>query len=184
MLDPRSAFTVDTHELGRRAGAMKEFDRTIELTEPMGTDVIAVQDKLDVHVRLESVVEGVLVTGSISALAEGECARCLDPVEITLDSPFQELYVYQPEERTRGHMAAEMEGEDDEVLSMEGDYLSIEMPIRDALVLSLPMSPLCDPDCPGLCPECGARLADEPGHAHESTDPRWEALRAALEENS
>lgn len=182
MLDPRSPFTVDTHDLGRRAGAMKEFDRTVDLTEPMGTDVIAVPDQIDLHVRLESVVEGVLVTGDLSATARGECVRCLDPVVIELDSRFQELYVYGPEQHSRGSVAVEMEGEDDEVLAMEGDLLSIELPIRDAVVLSLPMTPLCDPDCPGLCPECGIRLADEPGHGHEVSDPRWEALRAALEE--
>ena len=181
MLDPRSPFTIDTHELGRRAGAMKEFDRRVELDEPMGTDVIAVNDSLDVHIRLESVVEGVLVTGTITATADGECVRCLEPVVVDVDAPFQELYVYTPEERSRGHMAQELEGEDDEVLAMDGDHLSIEAPIRDAIVLSLPMRPLCDEECPGLCPECGVRLADEPRHSHESLDPRWEALKSALE---
>lgn len=181
MLDQRSPFTVDTHELGRRAGAMKEFDRRVDLAEPMGTDVIAVVDGLDIHVRLESVVEGVLVTGRVKAEAEGECARCLDPVIIDVDTPFQELYVYGSDERSRGSVAIEMEGDDDEVLTMEGEFLSLELPIRDAVVLSLPMSPLCTADCPGLCAECGVRLADEPGHGHASTDPRWEALRSALE---
>lgn len=181
MLDARSPFVIDTHELGRRAGAMKEFDRVIDLDEPMGTDVIAVPDEIDLHIRLESVVEGVLVTGDLSATAKGECVRCLDPVQMDLDTTFQELYVYGPEQHSRGSVAVEMEGDDDEVLAMEGDLLSIELPIRDAVVLSLPMTPLCDPDCPGLCAECGARLADEPEHSHESTDPRWEALRAALE---
>lgn len=180
MLDPRSPFTVDTHELGRRAGAMKEFDRVVPLEEPIGTDVIAVRDQLQLHVRLESVVEGVLVTGSMNSIATGECVRCLDPVSLPVTGPFQELYVYGSD--SRGHMAAEMEGEEDEVLHMEGDYLTLEPPIRDAIVLSLPMSPLCSPDCPGLCSECGARLADDPDHGHEALDPRWLALKAALEE--
>jgi uncharacterized protein len=49
--------------------------------------------------------------------------------------------------------------------------------LRDAVVLALPFQPLCQDDCPGLCVECGARLADDPDHRHEDpTDPRWAAL--------
>ena len=49
--------------------------------------------------------------------------------------------------------------------------------LRDAVVLALPLNPVCDPECPGLCPECGARLADDPDHTHgEAIDPRWAAL--------
>ena len=61
---------------------------------------------------------------------------------------------------------------------MDGDLLDLEPAVRDAIVLSLPQNPLCTPDCPGLCPVCGFRLADDPSHAHEEVlDPRWAALR-------
>jgi uncharacterized protein len=65
---------------------------------------------------------------------------------------------------------------------MEGDLIDLEPVLRDQVVLALPFQPLCTDDCPGLCPECGARLADEPGHKHEDrTDPRWAALGGLLQ---
>jgi uncharacterized protein len=68
-------------------------------------------------------------------------------------------------------------GEDDEVSMLEGDLLDLEPLLRDAVVLALPFQPLCEDDCPGLCTECGARLADDPDHTHEEPiDPRWAKL--------
>ena len=70
-------------------------------------------------------------------------------------------------------------GEDDEVSTLEGDLLDLEPLLRDAVVLALPFQPLCEDDCPGLCPECGVRLADDPEHSHEApVDPRWAGLAA------
>ena len=81
-LDPRSPMVLDTQLVGRRAGSMHEVSRQIEAPDEFGTDVIAVApgDPLVVEVRMESVVEGVLVTGSVRATATGACVRCLDPV--------------------------------------------------------------------------------------------------------
>ena len=67
-------------------------------------------------------------------------------------------------------------GEDDELM-MEGDIMDLEPPIRDAIVLDLPINPLCSDDCPGLCPECGGKWAELPAdHAHEVIDARWAGL--------
>jgi len=58
------------------------------------------------------------------------------------------------------------------------EQVDVEQIVRDAIVLGLPLSPLCRADCPGLCPECGERRADlAPDHGHETLDPRWAALR-------
>ena len=60
---------------------------------------------------------------------------------------------------------------------LQDDLVDLEPLLRDAVVLALPFQPLCRDDCPGLCTECGARLADDPDHAHEAAiDPRWAAL--------
>ncbi len=59
--------------------------------------------------------------------------------------------------------------------------MDVEQLVRDALVLTLPLAPLCREDCRGLCVECGEKWADlEPGHGHETLDPRWAALRGRL----
>jgi len=61
---------------------------------------------------------------------------------------------------------------------MRGDLFDLEPAVRDAVVLMLPANPVCRPDCPGLCVECGAHLADLPAdHSHEVVDPRWAALQ-------
>jgi uncharacterized protein len=129
---------------------------------PAGTEV-------DVTVRLEAVHEGVLVTGTATAPVSGECARCLEPVTSAVEASFQELYHYDP---------GPSEDEED-VLLLEGDLLDLEPALRDAVVLALPLSPLCSDDCAGLCARCGVRLADAgPGHRHEDAVlPEWEALR-------
>ena len=126
--------------------------------------------------RFEAVSEGVLVTGSAVAPLTGECARCLDPLTSSIEVSFQELYRYLPD--------LGEDGADGEDRSLDGDFLDLEPTFRDAVVLALPLSPLCRDDCPGLCAECGAKLADAgPDHGHgDKVDPRWGAL-AKLELN-
>ena len=74
-------------------------------------------------------------------------------------------------------------GRMDETSRLEGDLLDLEPLLRDAVVLALPFQPLCQDDCPGLCVECGARLADDPDHGHETQiDPRWAALQGLAQD--
>jgi len=119
-------------------------------------------------------MEGVLVTGTATAALEGECVRCLEPITDELSARFQELFVYDDQ----GYSS-----EDDEVSKLEDDLVDLEPLLRDAVVLALPFQPLCEDDCPGLCTECGARLADDPDHAHEEPiDPRWAGLTALTQD--
>lgn len=166
---------LDTRELARRAGSIRRLSRTVAAPADLGIAVLGVPAGAQVllELRLESVVEGVLVSGSARARLVGECVRCLDPLERALDVEFQELYAYPDVEREPADEA--------EQLRLEGALLDLEPALRDAVVLALPLAPLCHEDCPGLCVECGARLADEPGHAHEVLDGRWAALRALRE---
>jgi uncharacterized protein len=171
-LDPRSPLVLDTRELGRRPGSMLRVSRQAQATDDYGTDVIAVPkgSDLDLDLRLESVVEGVLVSGTVTALAVGQCVRCLDDVRQTVTVDVQQLYAYP------GQLAAD--AEDEEIDELDGDLIDIEPVLRDAVVLALPFQPVCREDCPGLCSECGARLADDPGHQHDQVDPRWAALQS------
>ena len=148
---------------------------TVGAPEDLGTAVIGVPagSDLELDLRLEAVMEGVLVTGAVRGRAVGECVRCLDEVTEPVDVTLAELFVY-PE---RAAVAAQDGDEDDEDLrELDGDFLDLEPALRDAVVPMLPFQPVCRPDCPGLCSLCGARLADEPGHTHETLDPRWAAL--------
>jgi len=169
---------LDTRELGRRPGSQRQVTRTVSAPADLGIEVLRVPEgsPVDLDLRLEAVIEGVLVTGSASAGLTGECVRCLEPITDEVDVRFQELYLYDDQGFTS-------EEEDDEVSMLEGDLVDLEPLLRDAVVLALPFQPLCTDDCPGLCPECGARLAEDPNHSHEEpVDPRWAGL-AALQQD-
>jgi len=177
-LDPRLPLVLDTRELGRRPGSMHTMTRTVEAPEDLGSEVIAVPagQPLDLDVRLESVVEGVLVTGSARGTAAGACVRCLDPLTRDVSAHFQELFAYA--DRAEHHHEVATEDDEDEVRVLEGDLLDLEPVLRDAVVPALPFQPVCRDDCPGLCSECGTHLADDPTHHHEMIDPRWAALQS------
>jgi uncharacterized protein len=161
---------IDTRELGRQAGAMKVVRASVPAPADLGIDVIGVPpgSPIELDVRLESVVEGVLVTGTAVVALRGECVRCLVEISDTLEVDIQELYVNPDSEAT-----------EDEASRLEGDLVDLEPLLRDDVVLDLPFQPVCREDCAGLCVECGANLNDDPDHTHgEPIDPRWEALRA------
>ncbi|MET8770718.1 DUF177 domain-containing protein [Streptomyces sp. NPDC004658] len=181
-LDHRNPLVIDTHELGRRPGALQRLTREVDAPKDLGIQgVVGVPEgaPMELELRLESVMEGVLVTGTARATAEGECVRCLEPVELELEADFQEMFSY-PDADDRGRVIAEPgdDAEDDEDrLFVEDGLIDLEPVLRDAVVLALPMQPVCQEDCPGLCSECGARLADDPDHHHDAVDIRWAALQ-------
>ena len=102
-----------------------------------------------------------------SGSARAAWTRCTDEVAVELG----ELFAY-PDSVTDETTDA------DELPRVVDEHLDLEQTVRDAVVLALPLAPLCRPDCPGLCPECGEKWADlPPDHGHETLDPRWAALR-------
>ncbi|WP_091188064.1 YceD family protein [Paramicrobacterium humi] len=144
---------------------MREHDYDFPLPETLGEGLISVKEGTPVHeyVRLESVHEGILASGEVSTTATGQCGRCLTDIAQSVQVEFQELFAYPTQE------ASEHEVHD--------DHVDLEPLVRDAVVLSLPFQPVCRPDCPGLDPETGERLADHPEREpREITDPRWDAL--------
>ena len=149
----------------------------MELTVPapadLGIEVLRVPEgsPVELDLRLEAVMEGVLVTGAASVELAGECARCLEPISDEVEVRFQELFVYDDQDVDPD--------EELEVSTLQKDLVDLEPMLRDAVVLALRFQPLCEDDCPGLCPECGARLKDDPDHAHdEPVDPRGAGLAA------
>ena len=145
--------------------------KTIPSPSRIGLDMIAIEAgaPLDLDLQIQSVSEGVLVTGTVTAPTAGECSRCLTTLESHVQVRLTELFAY-PDSTT------EATTEEDEVGHIVDDTIDLEQSIRDAVGLELPFSPVCTPDCPGLCPDCGVSLAAEPGHHHDRIDPRWAKL--------
>ncbi|XCI63697.1 DNA-binding protein [Mycolicibacterium parafortuitum] len=155
---------------------MITVDTTVPSPLRIGVELIAVEEgaPLTMDLRLESVSEGVLVTGTVSAPTSGECARCLKPISGEVEIDLTELFAYPDS-------ATDETTEADEVPRVGRDggaeTVDLEQTVIDAIGLVLPFSPVCGPDCQGLCPDCGIALEDaEPGHHHEKIDPRWAKL--------
>ncbi|MBH0775427.1 YceD family protein [Nocardia bovistercoris] len=169
---PDAAFVLDVRSLGRRPGTMKELRRAVPTAERMGLEMIAVPSgaEFDLDLRLQAVSEGVLVTGTATAPTSGECSRCLESFTGTVELSITELFAYPDS-------ATEQTTEEDEVYRLVDDQIDLEPVVIDQLGLEFPLQPLCTPDCPGLCAECGVRMAIAGSdHGHEILDPRWAGL--------
>ncbi|OBK23313.1 hypothetical protein A5634_05565 [Mycobacterium asiaticum] len=167
--------TFDVTRLGRRPGAMVAERETVPSPSRIGVELIAIERgaPLDLDLILQSVSEGVLVTGTVSGPTTGECSRCLSPIQGRVQVELTELFAYPDS-------ATEATTEEDEVGHVVDQTINLEQQIIDAVGLELPFSPVCSSECPGLCPQCGVSLAAEPGHQHDLIDPRWAKLAAML----
>ncbi|PYY54537.1 DUF177 domain-containing protein [Curtobacterium sp. MCSS17_011] len=162
-----SPYALRVRDLAHRPGEMREHTLDIEVPDAMGVGLIGVRQGAELHidVKLEGLHEGVLVSGHASADATGECSRCLIDISEPIEVDFAELFAYDASE--------------DFDFFVRDDHVDTEQVVRDAVVLSLPFQPVCRPDCPGLDPVTGERLADlgeQP--ARQVLDPRWAALSA------
>jgi len=154
-LDPRMPLVVNTRTLG--PAAVRPVSKTAPAPASLGAGMVGVPEgaELELDIQLERVTDGVLVIGTVRAPLAGECARCLDTFTSATEVRFTELFT---------HDAGD---EDADGYLLDGDLLDLEPALRDALVLELPLAPLCAEDCQGLCSECGVRLADAgAGHGH------------------
>lgn len=165
---------VSVVEILGRPGA----NRHVSITKPLEgvrVDLAHLEPApIAAELRLESVVEGVLVTGPVSGDVRCSCARCLAEFETAVEVDVCELYA------SSGHLE-----EDEDVYRIAGEELDLEPMLRDELTLALPLNPLCRADCKGMCARCGRDLNEGACDCTEDTsDPRWAALdqvRAKLE---
>ena len=159
------ALLVAVHDLINKPGTMREKQLDVVIDEPMANFAIGIPagSTIEIDARFESVHEGILVTGDAFSTASGECSRCLDPIDSAVEVEFQELFAYS--------------GTSEDDFVVENESIDLDQVIRDAVVLSLPFQPVCSAGCKGLCVTCGAKLNEDPQHAHEApVDPRWNAL--------
>ncbi|WIM95489.1 DUF177 domain-containing protein [Actinoplanes oblitus] len=172
-LDPRQPLVVDTTKLPRQPGATRALKRVAPAPADLGLELISVPEgsDLELDLSLTSVSEGVYVSGTVRGSLKGECGRCLNEIDESFEVSLGEMFAYEDS-------TTEETTDEDEVGRMQGDLIDLEPVVRDAVVLTLPTNPLCRPDCPGLCPDCGVHFDDLPAeHSHEEVDPRWAALR-------
>lgn len=153
-------------DIVHRPGEMREFALEIPAPAKWGEGLVSVPEgePIQIDVRLESVHEGILASATVDTRSTGVCGRCLTDIEQPVEVEFQELFAYP--------------GEEAEDFEVRDDQVDLEIPVRDAIVLSLPFQPVCQPDCPGLDPATGERMT--PGateRRQDPVDPRWAALR-------
>ena len=158
------SLVVGVADLLRRPGSRKEIHREAEVPGLAVSDSRVPEGEVAVlDAVLESLNEGVMATGTASAPWQGTCRRCLTEVDGRVEVRFQELF-------QRHHT-------DGETYPLRGEQIDLEPLLREALLLELPLAPLCAEACLGLCPECGVdRNRDECGCEVEVRDPRWAAL--------
>ncbi|WP_375384634.1 DUF177 domain-containing protein [uncultured Microbacterium sp.] len=145
---------------------MREFMIDTPAPDKWGEGLVAVAEgePLELDVRAESVHEGILISGSVETEYTGICGRCLIDITEPLEVEFQELFAYPGDEATD--------------FEVQDDHVDLETLVRDAIVLSLPFQPVCQPDCPGLDASTGERLADMAGEEQRTpSDPRWAVLQ-------
>lgn len=163
---PSTPYTVPVRDLMHRPGEQRARELTIDVPERMGEGLafVAAGAELDIALRLESVHEGILVSGTANTIADAECGRCLTALALDVEVEFQELFAYSLQD-----------GIDYEI---QDDHVDLEPVVRDAVVLSLPFQPVCANGCASI--ELGSGislvLADESPEA--LVDPRWSALAA------
>ena len=183
MMDLRSPFVASLTGLPHQEGASIPWERELPAPADMGVELIGVPEGEPMHIelRLNSVSEGVYVGGQVSTRIVGRCGRCLVEIEEAIEETVGELAFY-PEKRQV--LIDEGDEEAEEFSVIEGDHVDLEPILRDAIVLALPFSPLCKPDCEGLCSGCGQRWEDLPeDHEHElptSDNDPLAALEAQL----
>lgn len=160
------ALVVPVADLVSRPGARRRerCRGSLEALAVVASEVVA-GTPVDVDVTLEWVSEGILATGTARAGWVAECRRCLQPMRGEAAAEFRELYEPRP---TEG-----------ETYPLLGDRIDLGPLAREALLLELPLAPLCGPDCAGLCPTCGADLNRQSCDCPPpERDPRWSALDA------
>lgn len=168
-------FTFSVAEVLGRPGAFRD----VRLAEPLPGVRTALarltDDRITAELRAESVVEGVLLTGSTTASVTLECARCLAGFASDVHADVCELFV------APGHEVSS----DEDVYEVRGTEIDVEPALRDVVTLALPLHPLCREDCKGICARCGTDLnAGACGCVEDDVDPRWaelDALREKLE---
>lgn len=161
-----SGLLIEISELAGRPGAVKEISKSQALEGLSGVLGRVQDDRVDLALIAESVIEGIQVSGKISGNLELSCSRCLVPYSAKFEHPVDETFFFTGGEERGGYEVVE-------------DKIDLEPMVRDVVVLGIPTRPLHRADCKGLCPRCGTDLNERDcGHRRELVDLRWAPLKS------
>lgn len=172
----RSQLVIPIEELPTQEGSFREIDLEVPSQLETGVELLRIPVGTPIKFvgRLQTVTDGILVQGEVSATAVGQCSRCLSEIQQDLHESVAEV-VFFPESREELIAAGDEEAEEFYVIA--DDHIDLTPILNDALVLPMPLNPLCKPDCMGLCSGCGERWEDLPAdHEHPQRDPRFAVL--------
>jgi uncharacterized protein len=158
------ALTVNAVELLRRPGTEREMATSVAAAD-IGLDDprLAPGAEVAVALRLESLSDGIVVTGSVAAPWHLECRRCLAPLDGVLRADVGELF--------------QLHVVDPDATPIVGDVIDLAPVLREILLVELPAEPTCRPDCAGLCPVCGADRNTAACRCDDRrVDDRWSVL--------
>ena len=169
----RRPFLVQVAALRKQNGATR-VERREGLIPGLGAVSVTVPDDEPVvlDVTLASYPGGITADGTVAAAWQGECRRCGGPVGGRVVARVSERFA--PAGGTE---------RDEEAYPLSGDELDLEPLARDAVLLELPLAPLCREDCAGLCPTCGANRNTESCECAPPTDVRWAVLDALRDDD-
>lgn len=160
---------IDAADLLGNPGTSREVG-ILGRVEGLGTELASVSEDAPIEgaLLLECVLEGVAVSGRLAGTFQLCCARCLQEFERPFEVDLLERFVPAPD--------------DDEYALDPAGLLDPNQMVRDVVGVELPFSPLCRPDCLGLCAVCGGDRNKGECPGHDEVDPRWEGLAALLGE--
>lgn len=163
-----SAFSVNVATVMHKPGTMRELELDVTVPERIGEGMLYFErgTDLEIDLRLETLVDGILATADVHGTLTGQCSRCLDDISQDWDGHIAELFGYELDDSIE--------------YAITDDRVDLEGPIRDAVVLDLPFQPLCREDCFGLDPATGEKLTEAPADPRPEVDPRWAALQGLL----
>lgn len=169
-------FVLQVQDLPERGEVGRSCVRNVRLPESFGVELYTIPAGSEVHLdlNLTSAQEGILVSGTVRATARGRCSRCLRDFSAQMSENMAEL-VFFPERVRELTAQGDTQAADFPVISE--DTLDLEPLVRDALISAMPFTPVCEPDCRGMCSGCGQLWKDLPAdHSHTLPDSRFAAL--------
>lgn len=154
-----------------KPGSMRELEFDVTVPERIGEGMLYFDRgaELEIDLRLETLVDGILATADVRGTLTGQCSRCLDEIAADWNGHVAELFGYELDESIE--------------YAITDDRIDLEGPVRDAVVLDLPFQPLCREDCYGLDPETGEKRTAPAPEPEAEPDPRWAALEGLLSDD-